>query len=228
MKIPLFDIDSTLLEGGNKAHINCFDYALKTVYGLHDASVVELKLDGMIDKQILVEILKLHNVSEETAKARMEEAMLVMVEYFTMHLHESTSKVLPGVKELLNVLIENNMTLGLLTGNIEDIAWGKLKNIDLADYFSFGSFGNLAYKRVELIAIAKERAEKLLKKEIPLQDFFIVGDSPLDIVCAKAGGINVVAVAQGNFTVEELETAGADIVLHSMEERDAFLDFIKD
>jgi len=72
MKIPLFDIDGTLIEGDNKAHNDSFDWAFKTVFGLTDASKSEIQTDGMIDTQIIIEVLKLHNIPKETAKEKMD------------------------------------------------------------------------------------------------------------------------------------------------------------
>lgn len=227
MKIPLFDIDKTLIEGGNQPHSESFDYALRTVYKLPDASKKEIKTDGMIDTQILLEVLKLHGVSEDEAMQKIPDAMRAMEVYYSQHQNEGETQVLKGVRELLQTLKEKKVPCGLLTGNVESIGWHKIAKVGLKEYFSFGAFGNLAYKRVDLIKIAKERAEKVLNKQLQLKDFFIVGDSPLDIACAKAGGIQVIAVAQGSFSKQELEAAGADLVLESLEEKEKFLDFMR-
>lgn len=226
MKIPLFDVDSTLIEGGNKAHSDSFDYALKTVYHRPDISTRQTKMHGMIDTQILIEILKLRGVSEEETKVKMKDAVNAMEDYYFSHQNESNPVVLKGVKKLLDKLKKRQIICGLLTGNIENICWHKLEKAGLKNYFSFGAFGNLAYKRVDLIPIAKKRAEKILNRNISLSDFLIVGDSPLDIACAKAGGIQVIAVAQGAFSIKELTAAKADLVLDSMEEVDRFIEFI--
>lgn len=70
MKIPLFDIDWTLLEGGDKAHSEAYDYALHKVYKLPTASKKEITTHGMIDTQIIIEIAKLHNITENEAKKK--------------------------------------------------------------------------------------------------------------------------------------------------------------
>jgi len=226
MKIPLFDVDWTLIEGGNKAHSLSFDYALKSVYGLPDASRSEIKTDGMIDTQILIEVLKLHNYPEEKAKEKMKEATAAMEEYYHAHFMEGNCILLPGVRELLIALKEQTVPCGLLTGNVESIGWHKVERAGIKAFFSFGAFGDSAFRRVDLVAVAQKRAEKLLNKSIPITDFFIVGDSPLDIACAKAAGIKVIAVAQGTFTREELQAAGADLVLESLKEQDKFFHFM--
>lgn len=226
MKIPLFDIDWTLIEGGNKAHSLSFDYALEKVYDLPDASRSEIKTDGMIDNQILLEVLKLHDYPEEKAKAKIKEATAAMEEYYHNHLHEGNWILLPGVRELLDVLKNMQVPCGLLTGNVESIGWHKVEESGIKDFFSFGAFGDAAFRRVDLVTVAQQRAEKLLKRTIPLTEFFIVGDSPLDVACAKAAGIPVIAVAQGNFSKEELQVTSPDLILDSLEEQEKFLEFL--
>jgi phosphoglycolate phosphatase len=228
MRIPLFDIDWTLIEGGNKAHSLAFDFAINKVYGLHDASRSEIKTDGMIDSQILLEVLKLHDYPEEKAKEKMKEATAAMEEYYHNHLPEGKWIVLPGVAELLMKLQEMEVPCGLLTGNVESIGWHKVEEPDLKKFFSFGAFGDAAFRRVDLVEVARVRAEKVLKRAIPVSELFIVGDSPLDIACAKAAGIPVVAVAQGNFSREELQATDPDLVLDSLEDQATFLKFLEE
>jgi len=226
MKIPLFDIDNTLIEGGNNAHVGSYNHAMEYVYDQPTASISEIKIDGMIDTQIIVEVLKLHGVPQEEVRAKMPEAMKAMAEYFAAHEHEGKSIIMPGIVELLTELKKRHVPLGLLTGNIEVIAWRKLALVGLKDFFSFGSFGNLGYKRVDLIPIAVQRA-KNKDIHVPLTDFVIVGDSPLDVACAKAGGIQVIAVGAGNFSSEELKVVGADLVVDTCKEKDKILKFLQ-
>jgi phosphoglycolate phosphatase len=44
----------------------------------------------------------------------------------------------------------------------------------------------------------------------------VIGDTPLDIACAQAGGARSIAVATGSHSVEELRAAGADVVLENL------------
>lgn len=48
----------------------------------------------------------------------------------------------------------------------------------------------------------------------------------LDIACAKAGGINVIAVATGSYSAEELQKTGADLVVRTLFETDKILKFL--
>lgn len=234
MKIPLFDVDSTLLKGGNKAHDGAFDYAMKTVYN-SNASRKEIQAEGKIDPQIIIEALGLHNVSTEKAKDKIEEAMDAMLSYFLKHEDEGEYIVLPGVKDLLTTLKQKGAYVGVLTGNVEGIGWRKLEIAGIKRFIGFGAFGNLAFRRPELVPIAEQRARDLYKKDFsPFDpdligvDFVIIGDTPLDIACAKEAGIQSIGVASGYYSVEDLKKAGADLVVKSLKEKDKIVKFLTD
>lgn len=226
-KIPLFDIDWTLLRGsneGNQVHNEAFDFALHTVFNLPNASKKEINSEGSIDTKILIDVSKLHGVSEEKAKSIMPHALKVMTDYFLQHADEGKFEPMPGVIELLSDLKTRGLPLGLLTGNVAEIGWEKLKRAGLKDYFSFGAFGSMAFKRVNLIPIAAKEASRALGRQVNVTELFIVGDSPLDIACARDGGIPVIAVGAGHFKSHEL--AHADLTLESLEEKDKVLKFL--
>ncbi len=226
-KIPLFDIDWTLLKGGetgNMIHHQAFDYVLHTVYNQPTASESEAMAQGKIDTQILIEVLKLHGVSEEEAKLKMPQAIEAMTDYFRKHADKGIYEPMPGVQQLLFGLKGKGLPLGLLTGNTEAIGWEKLKRAGIKDFFSFGAFGSMAYRRVDLIKIAAQEAGKVLGKEVQTHDLVIIGDSPLDIACARDGGISVIAVGAGNYKSHEL--SHADLTLESLEEKEKILKFL--
>lgn len=228
MKIPLFDNDGTLLKGGsgNSIHNDSFVFAFKSVYNV-DANSHEILTDGMLDNEIIVEIVKKHGVPEEKALAKLPQAIEAMNEYFHQHESECDSIAQEGAEELLKILKSNNILIGVLTGNIEDLGWGKLKAAGLRDYIDFGSFGNLAMKRMDLIEIAQKRFEEKFSTKHPITDFVIVGDTPKDIQCARDGGIQVIAVATGNFSREQLEKENPDLLIDSLNEHEKILQFLK-
>ncbi len=215
MKIPLFDNDLTLtyLKSGTNVHKDAFDFAFREVYGI-DAHASEIVIHGMIDPQIITEVMKIHGLSSNQIEEKIEEAMNVMVSYFTSHLDEGEFEAIGGVKEMLLALDEESIPVGILTGNIEEIAWLKLKQAGIDELIEFGSFGNLARKRVDLIDIAAKRAKEA-GVDLKGNEFCIVGDSIKDIECAKEGGIRVAAVATGVFSLEQLEKANPDLALQS-------------
>lgn len=226
-KIPLFDVDGTLLKSNTPTNIHdeAFDFALQTVYKLPNATVKGHILSGKIDSQILIEISQIYGVSEKQAKEKVQDAMTATLDYFMKHVGKKHYRIIPEVKPLLDKLKSLGIPLGLLTGNIEEIGWEKMQLLGIRDYFSFGAFGSLAFKRVDLIPIAKERFEKVLNMKISMQNFVIIGDTPLDIACAKAGQISVIAVSTGKYKRHELFEA--DLVVESLGESKKIIEFLK-
>lgn len=226
-KIPLFDIDWTLLAKDKKRNIHdeAFYCAFETVYGLKVTQ--KESVEGWIDNQIILETVIRHGISEKEAKRKLPQTTKVMAEYFLTHRKEGKYLLLPGVKEILISLQKKGILTGLLTGNVEEIAWGKIEEAGIKNFFQFGAFGNEVYKRVDLINLAHQRAEKLMRRKLLLKGLVIVGDTPLDVACAKEGGIESIAIASGPHPLEELSSAGADLVLKSLKEKDKIINFLK-
>lgn len=229
MRIPLFDIDWTLIPGGyehDRPHWEAYDVAFRDIYHVPIATIHDITPHGMVDIQIVVEILRRHGHPEEQTKSQMQQAVVAMETYFQAHIGEGNYMPLAGAVRLLSDLRDNHVPMGLLTGNIERIARSKLAAAGLDQFFLFGAFGDQAYQRVALIPIAVQRACEALQSTLSLTDFVIVGDSPLDVACAKTGGIPVIAVASGKYSSAQLRDAGADIVIASLTEQEPILEFL--
>jgi len=225
VKIPLFDLDDTLLRGGNKPHNDAFDFIFKKVYQIN-APIKEIKSEGMIDSQIIIEILKLHNVSPTKAKEKLPQAFKEMGDYFLKHIAQGEYVLMPGVSEILTELKNRKIALGILTGNLEVIGWKKLERAGLRQFFDFGVFGNMALRRADLVPIALKKAQAKLGRGVPLKDLVIVGDSLRDVACAKESDIAIIAVATGKNTKDELKSAGADLVVSSLLDKDKIFDYL--
>lgn len=226
MKIPLFDIDWTLLLGGGKMHQDAIDETFKHIYGIPNASIQEIDANGMIITQVLIEVLKLHNVSEAYVIRKMPEAITFMEEYFTAHESDDKSTSMSGAYELLFELKKNRLPIGLLTGNTEKIGWRRIENAGLKDFFDFGAFGDMAYKRADLVSIAKKRARTYCNIDPLVTDYVVIGDSPYDIACGKANNIFTIAVATGSSSSDILIATGADLVVRSLQEQQKILEFL--
>lgn len=218
MKIPLFDIDGTLVKTDSPINNDVFAYAAKKVYGI-DAYHTEINPEGMTDNQILTEILILHGLTAEEVKQKITEEIQAVTDYAKEHKDEIKLEVLPGVKELLAELKNKQIPMGVLTGNVEGLAWTKLERAGIREFFDLGAFGSQAFKRVELVEIARKNAEKALNKTFQIQDFMIIGDTPRDIWCARDAGIKVVIVATGLSPFEELAEEKPDLLVQTLEDK---------
>ena len=60
-------------------------------------------------------------------------------------------------------------------------------------------------------------------REIDERNITLVGDTPLDIECAKSTGCGIVAVATGNYTSGQLAALGPDLLCERLGEAKAYL-----
>jgi phosphoglycolate phosphatase-like HAD superfamily hydrolase len=128
----------------------------------------------------------------------------------------------PGAQQALERLSrESGIVQGLLTGNIPANARVKLGAVGLGGLvdFDIGAYGSDHRVRSELVAIACARAERKLGVLVPPDRAVLIGDTPLDVAAALAGGAHAIGVATGPYSERELAEAGAKTVLPDL--RDA-------
>ncbi len=110
------------------------------------------------------------------------------------------------------------MHVGLLTGNFEPGARIKLGHFDLWRRFRFGAFGDDHLDRRALVPVAIARAREAGVPAVADGRVVVIGDTPLDVDCARAHGARAVAVATGPFNRAALEATGADVVVNTLVE----------
>ena len=211
----LFDIDGTLLKGSTAVHRAAFADAFHAVYN------APISLDGVVaagrtDYWLLMEPLRRHGFSDDEIHKGMPEAFERMQRYVEERDGDLTQNVLPGVREVLSQLDGRGALLGLLTGNLSRIAMAKMRQAGLARYFDVGGFGEESDVRADLVPVALAKASEKAGHEIQARHAVVIGDTPLDIEAGKQGGTRTVGVATGPHFVEDLRTAGADLVLEDL------------
>lgn len=213
--LVLWDIDGTLLTGGAVA-LRSFNRALVEIYEL-DTAPARIEYGGKTDSQIALEVLALHNIGETPALERLARfhqhyAMLVEAAYEDLC---AGLRVLPGVHAVLDALDAVGAIQSLLTGNLRPTAELKLRAAGLAERFNFdvGAFGSDHHNRDELVPIARAKS---ITRFGQLTDVVVVGDTPRDIACGKAGGARTVAVATGHWDAETLRQHAPNIVLENL------------
>lgn len=219
MALILFDVDGTLLAGGDPTHARAFHAVFRERFGV-DADLRGLELAGRTDRRILLAALERRGV--RPADAQVRDALAHMEEFVEREMPASIEdRVLPGVRDLLGALAGHRV--GLVTGNPPRIARAKLRAAGLWDAFEpgLGGFGDLSVERADLVLAALERARR------PAREAVVVGDTRHDIEAARAHGARSVGVATGRTTADDLRGAGAGLVLGTLEERDAFLAFVE-
>eukprot|EP00897_Mesotaenium_endlicherianum_P005384 jgi/Mesen1/4874/ME000244S04054 len=230
-----FDVDGTLMKSvgldANKLHKRAFSYAFKTVFNV-DGTIDAIKHHGSTDQLVALRTLEHYGIPSETAQLQLGRIGEQMLKYAREHAEEVREglELLPGVEELLATLAAHpQAVVGLVTGNLEEIAWLKMNGLGILQYFSvpnFGGFGSDHVDRGELVKLAAQRATD----RFPGEAFRLrvhVGDTPNDVQAAEVAGAIAIGVSTGIFSREELLTSSGSpsslIVLDDLVDKGTFL-----
>lgn len=227
MKVVLFDIDGTLLRTDGAGR-RSMEHALFTVFGAHGDP--EYRYDGKTDRQITREQMRWAGVSDEIIDARMLDVFALYAERLEQELASGTEQavLMQGIPPLLERLgAHQQVTLGLLTGNIEAGARQKIRAVDLAwEQFLVNAFGSDHEQRPMLPSVAQQRAAQLLGREVPGERMVIIGDTPADIHCGRSLNVRAIGVATGRYSVQELMAHDPADVFETLADTDAVVESI--
>ncbi len=210
----LFDLDGTLTDP-KEGITRCVQYALAH-FGIEEPDLN--RLTCFIGPPLVDSFMEFYGFSREQAK----EAQAQYRERFAEKgIFEN--RVLPGIPELLARLQEAGAVVALATSKPEVFAVKILERYGLLPYFDQvagcgldGSLGTKAevieevFRRLQLPREARDQA-------------VMIGDRKHDVAGAKACGIASLGVRLGYAAEGELEAAGADYILDTVEELERFL-----
>jgi phosphoglycolate phosphatase len=198
--------------------------AFEDVLGVRDA-FQGLPMAGRTDSWILSDAASVHGVAlEPPLLSRFEQAYLDRLRTEIDTPGDSRKGVMPGVRELLDALSpRGDVYLALLTGNYEQAARIKLEYFDLWRYFRCGAFGDRAPDRNGLLPRALTTVAACGGPSFAPADVVVIGDTPLDVECAKFSNARSIGVATGLHSVDELSKAGADVVLDDLSDTETVL-----
>ena len=220
--LMLFDIDGTLVQGA-KSHYQAYIEAVKKFYGMEDY-VHSVNAAGKSDKLILREILTLGGLTTDEIQKDFQNCLDFMTDYYLKNVQYEDIPVFDGTVELLDELKCKNVLLGLVTGNLEPIAYAKLERAGLNGYFSFGGFGSDNADRSLMVKKALSIAKN--QRGFKGDKIFVVGDTPRDVEAAQAYNLKIIAVATGMYSVKELRDCGADYVIENFKNLDKILEIL--
>jgi phosphoglycolate phosphatase len=215
----LFDIDGTLISTGG-AGARSWRYAFNELHGI-PADIGQFTDAGMTDP-VVARLTFKAAVGHDPSPTELATVMAAYLDRLPYEVeHSEKYRVLDGAEDLLKRLSrDHGILLGITSGAVEAAAHIKLSRVGFNRYFPFGGYGSDSADRIELTKKALERGEMLLGHPIDPRRTLVVGDTPKDLDAAHGAGCVAVGVATGHYSREQLEEAGADVVLDTL--RDPF------
>ena len=215
-RILLFDIDGTLVSTGGAGAV-AWRQAFEELHGI-PADIGKFTDAGMTDPDVGAKTFEAV-LGREPTPIELAQVVQRRLEHLPEAVANSEGyKVLPGVPERLKQLSRDGHLLGLITGNGDGAAFIKLSRGDLMRWFTYGAYASAGVDRPEIVRQAVARGEAMLGQDVPNEDIFVIGDTPLDIEAAHAVGCSAIAVATGHYDAAALRAAGADHVLETLED----------
>lgn len=202
----IFDLDGTLTQSGTGIK-NSVRYTLE-YYGLPMED--DQSLDRYVGPPLMVSFQQFMGFSEEQAR----EAIAVYRSYFTRQ-GMFENQVYDGVEPMLKVLKDAGKRMFIATGKPTVYSEQILEHFGLAKYFECVCGINLketATEKDELITGVLEFAH------LAPEDCVMIGDRKFDMIGAGKVGVTSIGVTYGYGSREELETAGADMIVDTVEQ----------
>ena len=116
---------------------------------------------------------------------------------------------------------------GLVTGNLEEIAYIKLDHYHLTQFFAdhVGGFGSDHRDRVELIRIAIQRAAQV-GFHCAGQNVIYIADTPLDVHAARGAGVHCVITTTGIFRRGDFVANPPDLVVDDLSHQAEIFNYV--
>lgn len=223
-RLVLWDVDGTLVDAGPVAR-QAFELAVSDVLG-GDPGDHGVSMSGKTDPEIALEVLAAVGVPRARAATLLPAVLAALERRLAAEAERirREGRAHPGAAEVLERLhAHGDVMQSVLTGNLEGNARAKLSAFGLERYLDLevGAYGSDHHDRDELVPIALARLERRYGARLEAADVWVVGDTPRDLACARAGGARCLLVATGRYPLEALAGLGADVLLPGLDDADA-------
>lgn len=207
----LFDLDGTLTDP-KEGITKCFQYALKCCGVEEDLE----NLNRVIGPPLIDSFMGYYGFDREKGLYGVEKYR----ERFTdIGIYENA--LFPGIKELLRDLKKDGRKIALATAKPMVFSERILKHFEIEEYFDVtvgsGLDGTLNYKDEIITEVLKRLGNP------PKETALMIGDRRQDIEGAKKVGVASLGVRFGYAEEGELEQAGADYTVDTIEDLRKFL-----
>lgn len=227
--LVLWDIDRTLLYVGNIDR-QVYRETFAEVVG-RPAERLPARGTGVTMPLAIRGLLLDNGVPKEDVPELADRMVELLPGVLAKHVEDlrSDGVLMPGAVDALRAVHDDpSLTPTVVTGNLKDNALLKLDAFGLTAFVDteIGGYASDSDHRPSLVRIAQKRAGAKSGGNFTRANTVIIGDSLEDVRTGREGGSPVIAVASGKTTAAELQEAGADVVLESLEDVPRLMDAI--
>ena len=184
-----FDLDNTLINN-REGIVNSFNFALKKFnVPILEASEIEKMIGTPLD-----------DMFKEVSDINPQELSAAFREYYSEKgIYQGS--LLPGIRETLEVLKQNDFTLGVITSKRQGLAIRITKILEIFKYFDY-VIGESEKVKSKL----DPNLKKQLQNNYSEYKIVIIGDHPKDKELAESLHVPFIGVLTGNHSFEELRS----------------------
>lgn len=212
-KLAIFDLDGTLLNTITDLGKAC-NYALEEMgFATHPIQAYAYMVGNGV-----------RNLMKKAQQDADEETIDKLLEYFKFYYNEhclDTTKPYPGIPELLNNLHNRDVAIAVASNKYQEAT----------EKIIAGCFPGFPFVAVEGQREGRNRKPDpsilfsiLEKYPVPKKEVLYIGDSGVDIECAKRACVESIGVSWGFRSVGELRRANADFIISNPAELMEHLD----
>ena len=204
----IFDIDGTLTST-NELIFKSFNYVAEKYINRSYTEDELISFFGPTEEVILKEIM---GDNFENAKK----------DYFDFYhsQHNELAELHPGVKEVLEIIKDARIPLGVFTGKGRKAATITLKILSIFDCFDLIITGDDVKNH-------KPHPEGILKFinhfNLKAERVILIGDAPADIKAARGAGIKIASVLWDSYAKDKVLKSGSDFVFNTVNELKKFV-----
>ena len=214
-KILLFDLDGTLTDP-KEGITKCVQYALKHF----NIEVNDLdQLLCFIGPPLIDSFMNFYGMSEDNAKIAVEK---YRERFKDIGIFENG--VYDGIIQMLKSCKDMGYKIGLATSKPEEFAVRILDRYELSGFFDEAIGSTMDGSRNNKTDVIKEAFRRMNITDDNKDNVIMIGDREHDIIGAKNCGIKSIGVKFGYANEGELEAAGADYVVDTVEQLQVLLE----
>jgi HAD superfamily hydrolase (TIGR01549 family) len=205
----IFDVDGTLAET-HELIFASFNHVAEKYLNKRLTNEEIVALFGPTEDVILKEWMK-----EDYESARKD-----YYDFYELN-HPHMAEIFPGLSDVIHIIKEKNIPLGIFTGKGRDSATITLKSIGLYDHFDLILSGD----DVEKHKPSPEGINKFIEKyKLQPERVLMIGDAIHDVMASESAGVKCALVLWDEYSRNRCKECRTDYRFYTVEE---FIDFIK-